>query len=324
MLNIKNLLPLVALFFLSACAKKVAEPSLATLKPVMRIKVVDKSSFPEAILYTMTAYNDQRLEFTGYASVDKIGSYTTMMSAKHQAEFIAKTKQFKQGHFTFMQASNQMFYDVLYYPLKKELSMADAIQLPETPNMTAFIAQVNDLVTYKKWLKKENAPKMLSDKDAGNIIVTMKINSLPEEITKAEKYADMQFKAIKQTDKNSNTWLFGFAPGIKTVDAVYKIKSHPNVLGAIPNTLLMIDENLKIFENQELIVQFKENVNIEDWVKGYTANGMKSLERVAPDLNYWLVSYNSSTLGAKEMLSRIKSDAKVSEAQMNRKISIRE
>jgi hypothetical protein len=324
MLNIKYLLPIVALFFLSACAKKVVEPSLATLKPVMRVKVVDKASFPEAILYTLTMYNDQRLEFTGYASVDKIGNYTTMMSAKNQADFIAKTSQFKKGHFTFSQASNQLFYDVLYYPLKKEISMADAIQLPETPNMTAFIAQINDLVTYKKWLKKENAPKMFSDKDAGNMIVTLKVNTLPEEITKAEKYADMQFKAIKQTDKNSNTWLFGFAPGIKTADAVYKIKSHPTVLGAIPNTLLMVDENLKVFENQELIVQFKENVNIEEWVKAYSANGMKYLERVAPDLNYWLISYNSSTLGAKEMLARIKSDTKVSEAQMNRKVSIRE
>jgi ASC-1-like (ASCH) protein len=324
MLKIKYLLPVLGLFLLTACAKKTIAPSLATLKPLMRLKVVDKASFPETVIYNATLYNDQRLELSGNANIDKIGNYTTMLNAREQADFIASVAKFKRGHFTFLQNPNQTFYDVIYYPLKKEISMSDAIQLPETPDMQAFVSKINDFLTYKKWLKKENAPKILSDKEASDMIVTLKVNTTPNEIIKSEKYAGIKLKAIMQTDMTSNTWLFGFAPEVKVNDAVYKIKSHPNVLGAVPNTLLIVEDNLKVYENQELIVQFKGAESIEEWVKTYAANEMKSLGQVAPDMNYWVVSYNSATLGAKEMLTRIKADPKVVEAQLNRKVSNRE
>ncbi len=321
----KHLLPIFTLFLLVACARKTTiPPSLATLKPVGRVMVTDKSNFPDVNRYTMTLYSDQRLELTGTSGIDKIGQHTTMLSPKEKEMFIAMFAKFKRGHFTFFDDKEKFLYDVIYYPLKKELSMADAVQLPQTPDMQSFISKVNEFLTYKNWLRKTDVPSFFSGADAGNMLVTLRNGAAPSAVTTAAKYADMKFKTIIQTDKISNTWLFGFAEGIKTTDAVYKIKSHPDVLGAVPNILIDLEKNIKTFENQSLIIQFKQSVTIEDWVKTYAANGMKAGERVAPDLNYWVVTYNSSTLSAKEMIAKIKSDPKVAEAQLNRKVSVRE
>jgi hypothetical protein len=230
----------------------------------------------------------------------------------------------KRGHFTYLDEKVQFLYDIIYYPLKKDVSMNDLIRVPLTPDLEVLLTSINDKLTYKKWLRKTDAPKFMSGADAGNMLVTLKVGVQPSEVINNPKFQDAKFKALIQTDKTSNTWLFGFAEGMKTSDAVYKIKSNANVMGAIPNALININENLKVFENQELIVQFNTNVNIEDWVKNYAANEMKAGEKVAPDLNYWVVSYNASTLSAKEMLAKIKQDSKVVEAQLNKKVSTRE
>jgi hypothetical protein len=321
-----NLLFIVPLFFLAACAKKTfTTPSLATLKPIARIMVTDKSSFPDAPRYSMTLYSDQRLEFTGFAGIDKIGQYTTMLSAKEKENFIQLIAAFKRGHFTVLEDQKKLWYDVIYYPLKKEISMGDAVQEAlQTERMSAFLGKTEDFVTYKNWLKKTEAPNFVSGKDAGNMLVTLKQGTSPNEVVKSEKYKEWKFKAVMPSDKMSNTWLFTFAEGNSTADAVYKIKSHPNVLGAIPNALIDIDGNMKSFENQQLIVQFKEKVNIDEWIKTYEMYEMKVVEKVAPDLSYWVVAFNSSTIFAKDLIAKIKQDGKVKEAQLNRRVSVRE
>lgn len=302
------------------------QPTLATLKPVVKLKVVDKTELPEHIRYTMTLYTDQRLELTGMHDIEKIGGHTTMLTDIEYKRFMASLHELNRGHFIFddKSAKEIISYDVVFYPLKKDMSMADGIQLPKTPKMDNFTTQLSDYLSFKKWINRDNAPKILSDKDAGNILTTLKIGTLPKAVESDPKYSELKFKAIRQTDVNTNTWLFSFGNGFSTADAVYKIKSHQNVLGAIPNTIVNKVENMKFYENQELIVQFKEKVNIDEWIKAYAQNNMKAIEQIAPDLNYWTVSYNSSTLSAKEMIARIKLDSKVSEAQINKKVSIRE
>lgn len=321
-----NILVLFSLFFISACSKKLNVPtSLATLKPIVRIMVTDKSSFPDAPRFSMTLYSDQRLELSGIAGIDKIGQYTTMLSAQERDMFIKMVADFKRGHFTSLEDKNKFWYDVIYYPLKKEVSMGDAVQeAATTERMTMLIGKIEDFVRFKNWLKKSDAPSFMSSKDAGNILVTLKAGTSPNEVASFDKFKDMKFKAMMQTDKNSNTWLFAFAEGIKTNDAVYKVKSHANVLGAAPNALIDVAENIKSFENQQLIVQFKEAVNIDEWAKSYAAYQMKAIEKVAPDLNYWVLSFNSSTIFAKDLIEKVKQDTKVKEAQLNRKASARD
>jgi hypothetical protein len=326
MLQHKHLLPMFLLVVLigTACSKKTQPTSLATLKPVARILVKDKSSFPDVHRYTMSLYSDQRLEFTGYTEAEKLGNYTTMFGAEEMAMFVAMTKKFGKGHFSYLDEKNKLHYDVLYYPLKKEISMSDAVVLPLTADMSAFVSKVQDIVEYKKWIKKEQAPKIMTETDAGNLLVTLRMDGKITDLVKYEKFADLKFKAIQQTDKNTNSWLMAFAPSFKTSDAVYRIKQHPDVLGAIPNSLINVSENLKAYETQELIVQFKEKVLLAEWVKPYANYDMKALEQVAPDMNYWTVSFNSTKINAKDLITRIKQDTKVTEAQMNRKVSIRE
>lgn len=321
-----NILAFSFLLFFVACSKKAVVPtSLATLKPIVRIMVTDKSSFPDVVRFTMTLYSDQRLELSGVSGIDKIGQYTTMLTETERDMFIKMVSVFKRGHFTTLDESKKYWYDVIYYPLKKDLSMGDAVQeAATTEKMVTLIGKIEDFVAYKNWLKKSEAPNFMNGKDAGNMLVTLKQGASPSEIINSEKYKDIKFKAVMQTDKNSNTWLFAFAEGFKTFDAVYKVKSHPLVLGAAPNALIDINENMKAFENQQLIVQFKEAVNIDEWVKTYSMYQMKSVEKVAPDLNYWVVSFNSSTIFAKDLITKIKQDMKVKEAQLNRRVSSRD
>ncbi|MFZ4544030.1 MAG: hypothetical protein ACOYOA_08285 [Saprospiraceae bacterium] len=322
--NFKYIPFIILIAFLSSCAKKNSPVTIATLKPIARIKLVDKSQFPEIIRYTLSYYSDQRLELTGNSGMDKIGNYTTMLSAKDNEAFNAMLKKFKRGHFTYNDSKQQLSYDVLYFPLKKEISMGDAIQLPMTPYMGLFITQVEDFIAYKNWYKKDLAPKLLSEKDAGNMMVTLKSGVKPAVVINNPKFADMKLKTVSVCDEKNNTWLFGFLPGMKTADAVYRIKSDPAVLGAIPNTIINLDENLKIYSKVEIIVQFKENIGIQDWIKTYVANDMKVIEKVAPDLNYWLLSFDDSTIAAKELITKIKSDPRVAEVQMNKKVGSRE
>lgn len=321
-----NILAFSFLFLLASCSKKLVVPtSLATLKPIVRVMVTDKSSFPDVVRYTMTLYSDQRLELTGFSGIDKIGQHTTMLTPQELDKFVKKVSTFNRGHFTVMVDKSKFWYDVIYYPLKKDISMGDAVQEAEqTEKMSALLSEIDDLVNFKNWLKKNDAPNFMSGKDAGNMLVTLKSGTSPNEVVNFEKFKDMKFKSVLQTDKNSNTWLFTYAEGIKTPDAVYKVKSHPNVLGAVPNALIDINENMKSFENQQLIIQFKETVNIDEWVKSYSMYQMKSVEKVAPDLNYWVVSFNSSTIFAKDLITKVKQDAKVKEAQLNRRVSARD
>lgn len=308
------------LFLLSSCARKVSVPTLATLKPVAKIKVVDQSEFPEVVKYTLSFYSDQRLELTGNSGMDKIGNYTCMLSAKDNEKFMDMLKKFKRGHFTYIDAGKKLSYDVIYFPYKKEISMGDAIQLPLTSYMSAFVTQVEDFIAYKKWLKKENAPKLLSSKDDGNMMVTLKHGVKPAAIIANPKFSDMSLKALFPTDLRTNTWLFGFAPGMKTTDAVYRIKADPAVLGAIPNSIINIEENLKTFEKVEVVVNFKARVVAEDWIKKYAAYEMKAVEKVEPDSNDWVLTFNDSLISAKALFAIISSDAMVSGVQMSQRV----
>ena len=317
MLRFSALFVFVVVF--ASCAKKASLPTIATLKPVARIKLVDKSDFPEVLKYTLSYYSDHRLELTGNSGMDKIGNYTTMLSEKDNHVFSEMLKKFKRGHFTYNDSGRKLFYDVVYFPYKKEISMGDAIQLPLTPSMSAFLTQVEDFITYKKWLKKENAPKLLSANDDGNMMVTLKNGVKPAAVIANPKFSDLGLKVIMASDEKTNTWLFGFAPGIKTADAVYKIKADPAVLGAIPNAIINVDENLKIFQKVDIVVRFKGEPAVQDWIKKYAAYELKSVERMGSDTTAWWMTFNDSLISAKALFAMMKSDAAVAEVQISQR-----
>jgi len=317
--SLKALSLIAFVISLSACSKKVLVPTLATLKPLAKIKVVDKSSFPEVVKYSLSYYSDQRLELTGNSDMDKIGNFTTMLSAKDDQKFSGMLRKFKRGHFTYNDDAKKLSYDVIYFPYKKEISMGDAIQLPMTSYMGAFLTQIEDFITWKKWLKKDSAPKLLSTKDDGNMMVTLKSGVKPATVIANPKFSDLALQALYSSDEKTNTWLFGFTAGIKTSDAVYRIKANPAVLGAIPNSIINVEENLKSSENVDIIVRFKENTAPQDWVKKYAAYQMKMVQRIETGSNEWWMTFNDSLISGKSLFAMIKSDAAVADVKINQK-----
>lgn len=316
-------LPILFVFVLlfTACAKKTTLPSRATLIPLARVTVTDKSSFPEAMQYAVSLYSDQRLEMNGVAGTDKIGAYTTMLSQKEMQEFQKLISVYKRGHFTYLEPTKKLWYDFIYYPLKKDISMNDAIQEGQTAKMIALTMKVEEFLNDKKWINKNDAPKLFLDVDDGTMLITLKEKVMPKDIAATEKYAPLKLKAIRQTDKRSNTWHVAFDKTLKTADAVYKVKSHPDVLGAIPNHLINITENLSVFQQKELIVQFKDKTDANDWVKQYS--GLKALKQLSTENNTWLINADEAIMPSKEWIAKIKQDIKVTEVQSNKKVSLR-
>ena len=317
---LKNLtLLLVSLSLFTACSsRKTSEITRATLAPVVKIYMIDKDAMPNKPAYVLSLYNDQRIEFQGYSLTDRIGSFTTMLNNKEYAAFVNLIKKPNEGHFAYNHPTKTVGYDVLYYPLKQVNTMADTKNLPQTEQTIMITAAVEDLIKYKNWYKKENAPKIWGDAIPNEFVVVMKAGGSAVQVAKS---LNPTYGAVAKTclDPMSHTWLLSFDKGdrITFIDA---LKKGEDVISVSENLSMNNTKNIQLFDNQELIVQFKQEVNIEDWVKTYAANKMQKVKQVAPNMSYYVVSYDVATLSAKKMIALIKKDAKVVEVQTNKEV----
>lgn len=73
----------------------------------------------------------------------------------------------------------------------------------------------------------------------------------------------------------------------------------------------------------ELIVQLKVNVNAEAFVQKYAKQALKIVKRLSPTGDYWLFSFNETTIPPNEMLSFIRRDREVQSAEFNQKLEMR-
>lgn len=321
---LKNLtLLLVSLSLFSSCkTAKNNEITRATLAPVVKIYIIDKEAMPNKPAYTFSLYNDQRLEFQGYSLTEKIGAFTTMMNNKEYTKFVNLVKKPNEGHFAYNHPTQNIGYDVSYYPLKQPNTMSDTKNLPQTEQTIMISAALEDLIKYKNWYKKENAPKIWGDVIPNEFIVMMKAGGSAVQVAKS---LNPTYGAVAKIclDPMSHTWLLTFDKGDRTafIDA---LKKGEDVISVSENLKTNSFKNIQLFDNQELIVQFKQEVNVEEWVKTYAANKMQKVKQVAPNMNYYVVSYDVATLSAKEMIALIKKDAKVVEVQTNKEVLPRE
>ena len=74
----------------------------------------------------------------------------------------------------------------------------------------------------------------------------------------------------------------------------------------------------------EIIIQPKEKVNLEEWTKRYQGYEVVVVKKIAPNLSYYLITWNTSIISPDEMLLKIKSDGDVQSAEFNKKIMKRE
>ncbi|MEZ5044840.1 MAG: DUF6438 domain-containing protein [Saprospiraceae bacterium] len=73
----------------------------------------------------------------------------------------------------------------------------------------------------------------------------------------------------------------------------------------------------------ELIVQLKVNVNAEAFVQKYSKQALKIVKRLSPTGDYWLFSFNETTIPPNEMLTFIRRDREVQSAEFNKKLEMR-
>jgi hypothetical protein len=317
---LRNLtLLLVSLSLFSACSSsKTTEITRATLAPVVKIYAIDKESVPNKPAYIFSLYNDQRLEFQGYALTEKIGSFTTMMNAAEYSKFVNLIKKANEGHFAYNHSKENIGFDVLYYPLKQANTMADTKNIAQNEQTIMITAALEDLIKYKNWYKKDDAPKIWGEVIPNEFIVTLKAGGSAVQVAK-KLNATYGSEAKVCLSPLTHTWLIAFNKGDRKT-FWDELKKGEDVITVAENVKTNSIKNLELFDNQELIVQFKQEINIDEWVKTYAKNQMQKVNQVAPNMNYYVVSYNSGTLPAKEMIALIKKDTKVAEIQTNKKV----
>jgi hypothetical protein len=231
-------------------------------------------------------------------------------------------KKINQGHTIYHHPTQSISYDILYLPLKKDISMAYGKVLQNETTVVLFNSEIDDFIKYKNWYKKEDAPGIFGDIAPNELILSTKIGTDAAAIVKTLE-AQYGTKIIQNIDKTTNTWLISYTKG-SMPEVIQAFKRNNDVIGLIENMKMNVDKNMAIFGEQELIVQCKEAINLEEWVKTYAAQKMKAGRQVAPNLTYYTVSFDSSTLSAKELIVLIKKDTKVKEAQVNKKVLPRE
>src|SRR5688500_6141096 len=88
----------------------------------------------------------------------------------------------------------------------------------------------------------------------------------------------------------------------------------------VPTQLRPLESNA---EPTDVIVQLKENIDIQSWMKKFDRFGIKLIKRLTPRQHYYLVSKDPAKGNANDFLQYIKSDPDVVDAQWDRKLDRR-
>jgi hypothetical protein len=73
----------------------------------------------------------------------------------------------------------------------------------------------------------------------------------------------------------------------------------------------------------EIIIQPKEDVNIDQWVKRYEGYKVAVKQKLAPNFNYYVITWDTEVIGSEEMLQKIKGDSEIILASFNKMITTR-
>jgi len=76
-------------------------------------------------------------------------------------------------------------------------------------------------------------------------------------------------------------------------------------------------------ENQ-LILAPAENVSLTNWFQRYQRYDLQLIKKVSPNLNFWLVSFNTKLISQEEMVKLLKGDKDIKSVEVNRGIELRD
>jgi len=73
----------------------------------------------------------------------------------------------------------------------------------------------------------------------------------------------------------------------------------------------------------ELLIKFKENVDVNAFTKGFEKYGLTIKEQLIPNMPIWLFTYDDSQIAPYEMLNKINKSNQVDTAEFNKKVNTR-
>ena len=88
------------------------------------------------------------------------------------------------------------------------------------------------------------------------------------------------------------------------------------------NTSTNNGEN-KAQENQ-LILEPAENVSLTNWFQRYQRYDLQLIKKVSPNLNFWLVSFNTKLISQEQMIKLLKGDKAIKNVEVNRVLEERD
>ncbi len=93
-------------------------------------------------------------------------------------------------------------------------------------------------------------------------------------------------------------------------------------------TLIEPNENTKpladyIIKN-EIIAKFNPDIDIPDYIRSQSEYGLDIKKRIAPNLDMWLLTYDTTKISPNDMLLRLKDSREVEEAEFNKQLTPRE
>jgi Domain of unknown function (DUF6438) len=83
------------------------------------------------------------------------------------------------------------------------------------------------------------------------------------------------------------------------------------------------EHETKALENQ-LILAPAENVSLTNWFQRYQRYDLQLIKKLAPSLNFWLVSFNTKLISQEEMIKLLKGDKDIKSVEVNRVLEERD
>ncbi len=83
------------------------------------------------------------------------------------------------------------------------------------------------------------------------------------------------------------------------------------------------EEEKPVYIYSEIIILPNPGTMLPKWFKSYEEFGLRVLKKITPNQNYWLVTYDQGKVKPEKMLTMLKADSAIKEAEFNKETSTR-
>ena len=302
----------------------VAQKTYSDLKTMVKIFATQKMDTRQQLAFSMNLFNDQRLEYQGYGSTFFTGAHSTYLNEKDYKALLKSLKKINLDRFSYINPS-ELEYSVQYVPLIKSMgAVKQGKILSQTPETIQLELLLNRFLKEYKWIKQDLAPSPFGENVPNEVIVTMEKKTNIK--TWIKKYDIYKLKTINQLDTFTNTWSMRFdTTKVDMKNMVNRLdEDNLNVVGVLPNRYLASAKNMAYYNAQEVLIELQNTVVSPDaLVADFGKYDLKLVERIAPNLNYYKLSFDAAKIEASTLLEKLRAHPSVKAAQINKDVNAR-